>query len=314
MTIVEITLLGTTASIPTSTRNHPAVYLRYVGRNEYYFLFDCGEGTQRQIFKAKLNFMRIDHIFITHWHADHFSGLFGLLETMSLEGRKRPLYIYGPEADKFVRTLLSLGYAKKQFDVIAKPVNYVGSSFEILFENEELKIGSIPVKHGVPAVAYAFIEKDRIKLDKKKLKELGLPVKGRMYKKLKERGEILYKGKKIKLEEVSFIEKGKKVVYSGDTKACTNLIKISKDADCLIIDSTFFEENPGDWLEGRHHMNVEEAIRIGEKAGVKRLILTHISRRYPNEKELRKKLSEILRKSSLKNVEIGRDLMKIVIE
>lgn len=312
MTLAEITLLGTTASIPTKYRNHPAIYLRYVGRNEYFFLFDCGEGTQRQIFKAGLNFMRIDHIFITHWHADHFAGLFGLIETMSLEKRKDPLYIFGPEADRFVPYITNLGYGRKPFEIVSKPINYKGSLVETLVETDEFKICSIPVKHGVPAVAYAFIEKDRIKLDKEKLKKLGLPTKSKKYKELKEKGEIEINGKKIKLRDVSFVKRGMKIVYSGDTKACANLIKIAKDVDCLIIDSTFFEEDPGDWLEGRHHMNVEEAIELGEKANVKRLVLTHISRRYANEKELTKKLKEFIKNKKIE-IFLAKDFMKITI-
>src|SRR3989338_9305539 len=85
MTQIEITFLGTTAGIPTKSRNHAALYIRYQSENEFCMLFDCGEGTQKQIFTAGLNFMRIDNIFITHWHADHFAGLLGLLETMRSE-------------------------------------------------------------------------------------------------------------------------------------------------------------------------------------------------------------------------------------
>lgn len=314
MTIVEIVLLGTTASIPTVKRNHPSIYIRYIGRNEYCFLFDCGEGTQRQIFKAGLNFMRINHIFITHWHADHFAGLFGLIETMSLEARKKPLYIFGPEANKFIPLLKSLGYAKKRFEIVAVPVRYEGNKIETLIENDEFKICSTPVKHGIPAVAYAFIEKDRIKLDKEKLKALGLPLRSRKYKFLKEMGEIKIRGKKIKLTDVSYVEKGKKIVYSGDTKPCQTLVKLAEDADCLIIDSTFFEENPEDWLEGKQHMNVREAVEIGTKARVKKLVLTHISRRYTNEKELENQVKKLLKESKIKDVAIGKDFMKIIIK
>ncbi len=313
MTKVEITFLGTTASIPTKERNHPAIYLKYIGKHEHYFLFDCGEGTQRQIFKAGLNFMRIEAVFITHWHADHFAGLFGLLETMTLEKRKEPLYVFGPEADKFVNVLLSLGHARRPFKVVAKPVEYHGSSEEVLIDDDEYKISSIPVSHGVPAVAFVFKEKDRIKIDKKKLKELGLPSKGKMYGELKEKGEIVYKGKKIKLEDVSFVEKGKKIVYTGDTKYCHNLVKVSKDADCLISDSTFFEDKPEDWLEGRHHMTVRDAVRLAKEAGVKKLVLTHISRRYPSEKFLKEKLKEVLKEEPVENVIIAKDFMKVVI-
>ncbi|MCD6381771.1 MAG: ribonuclease Z [Candidatus Aenigmarchaeota archaeon] len=311
MTIARITILGTTASIPTKHRNHPAIYLHYIGKDEHFFLFDCGEGTQRQIFKAGLNFMRISSIFISHWHADHFAGLFGMIETMALENRKKPLYIFGPEADRFVPYILNLGYGKKPFNIITGSVSYTGSELETLLDTNEFTIYSIPVNHGIPAVAYAFMEKDKIKIDKEKLSSLGLPKKSKKYKILKEKGEIEINGKKIMLEDVSYVKKGIKIVYSGDTKACRNLIKIAKNADCLIIDSTFFEEKPADWLEGRHHMNVKEAIELGRKAKVKKLVLTHISRRYANEKELIKVVKELTKNEKNMEVILARDLIEI---
>src|SRR3972149_7694499 len=108
MTQIEVTFLGTTAGVPTPQGNHAAVYLRYQSENEFFYLFDCGEGTQRQIFSAGLNFMRISDIFISHWHADHFAGLLGLMQTMNLESRSKPLRVFGPEAEKFVSVLRSL--------------------------------------------------------------------------------------------------------------------------------------------------------------------------------------------------------------
>src|SRR3989338_3406587 len=102
MTQIDVTFLGTTAAVPTKYRNHASIYIRYQSESEFCYLFDCGEGTQRQIIMSDENFMRISDIFITHWHADHFAGLLGLMETMNLEKRTKPLNIYGPEADRFV--------------------------------------------------------------------------------------------------------------------------------------------------------------------------------------------------------------------
>ena len=209
MTQIEITFLGTTAGVPTPQRNHASIYIRYQSENEYCCLFDCGEGTQRQIFTSKLNFMRISDIFITHWHADHFAGILGLMETMNLEKRTRPLVIYGPEADKFVDNLLDLGYASKRYEIIAKPVPFEGTEITTLFETNEFMICSIPAKHGIPAVAYAFVEKDRVKIDKSKAKSFGLPEKGLVFKKIKDHGSSIIHGKKIELKDIAKIEKGK---------------------------------------------------------------------------------------------------------
>ena len=302
MTQIEVTFLGTTAGVPTPQRNHASLYIRYQSENEHCFLFDCGEGTQRQIFASGLNFMRINDIFITHGHADHFAGLLGLMETMNLEKRTKPLYIYGPEADRFVENLLDLGYASKKYDVVARPVPFEGSEISTLLETDEFRICSIPARHGIPAVAYAFVEKDRVKIDKAKAKHMGLPEKGLIFKKLKENGTADFHGKKIALEDIALVEKGKKFVYSGDTLPCKNVIKLSQDADVLAHDSTFFEE-----MDAKH-ANVGEVLKLAEEANVKQLILTHISRRYQDIEEMKEKIS------GHPNVKIAKDLMKIVID
>ena len=299
MTTIFVTLLGTTASIPTKKRNHPAIYLSYQSENEHSFLFDCGEATQNQIFKAGLNFMRINHIFITHWHADHFAGLLGLLETMNLEKRKKPLYIYGPETEVFVEKLLEIGYWHKNFEIIPKNVPFEGTNITTVFDNNEFEIVSIPVKHGIPAVAYGFFEKDRLKIDKKKAVAFGLPNKGHIFRKIKDNGSAFYKGRTIKAEDVCFTEKGKKVVYSGDTRPCSNLEKIAKDSDLLIQDATYFE------TIDRNHGTLQGIIKMASRTNAKKIILTHISRRYQNQKELEDLIKDY------KQMRIAKDFMRI---
>jgi ribonuclease Z len=309
MTRVEINFLGTTASIPTSDRNHPSVYIKYNGKEEGAVLFDCGESTQRQIFKAGLNFMRIDHIFITHWHADHYAGLFGILETMSLEKRKDPLYVYGPEASRFVEILTSLGYAGKNFRVVPRDVEFSGNDIETLVEEKEFSVIATPVKHGVPAVAYALVEKDRIRIDSEKALELGLPKQGPIFNKLKEEGKAIFRGKTIHLKDISATTPGKKIVYSGDTQPCRNLVTLAENAEVLIMDCTYFED-----MEERHHTNLNQAIEMASHANVKELILTHISRRYQSQSELEKLAHEAARNSGIKSVKVARDFMKVLVE
>ena len=304
MTQIEITFLGTTAGIPTHNRNHASIYLRYYGREEEVVLFDCGEGTQKQIFSAHLNFMRIDNIFISHWHADHFAGLLGLLFTMNMEDRRKPLTIYGPEAEEWVDNIINLGYGKLRFPVHVKNVPYEGSDIVTLLDTDEITVKSIPVRHGVPAVAYALFEKDRVKIDKDRAKEMGLPDKGRIFQVLKDTGEIEWKGRKIKLSDISIVEKGKSIVYTGDTLPCDNIIKISQNADVLIHDATFFEEDrEGEWK----HAVLEDALNAAKEASVKQLILTHISRRYQNLEEIEKTIKD------MPNVRLARDFLKVTI-
>ncbi len=306
MTQIEVTFLGTTAGVPTKARNHPSVAVKYRSEQEYVCLFDCGEGTQRQILSTDINFMRIDDIFITHWHADHFIGIVGMMETMNLEGRKKPLNIYGPEAQRFVDILEELGYGSKKYEVVAHDAWSEGTAPQILLDMEEFQILSIPVKHSIPAVAYAFAEKDRVKIDKEKAKEIGLPAKGPIFREIKEKGFAVFNGKKMRLQDMSISEKGKRVVYSGDTMPCKNMVTISQGADILIHDSTFFE-NESDESNYRHS-NFDEVIDISKKAGVKQLVLTHISRRYQNSDELAEKVA------GYDGVKIAKDFMKLTLD
>lgn len=303
MTSIEVTFLGTTAGVPTKQRNHAALHILYRSENEFSCLFDCGEGAQRQMLIAGINFMRINEIFITHWHADHFAGLLGLMETMNLEGREKPLTIFAPEAEKFVGILLDLGYSTKDFPVEPKDIFYEGIGIQALLETNEFFIKATPAKHGIPAAAYAFVEKDRVKIDKEKIKKLGMPPKGPIYKNIKESGSALFKGKEIHLEEIAKIEKGKKIVYSGDTLPCKNVIKLAENADLLIHDSTFFEDEK----DGKKHASVEDVMKIAEEANVKEIVLTHISRRYQDTDELKDKVKD------RPNVKIAKDFMKITI-
>ena len=305
MTLVEITFLGTTAAVPTMKRNHASIYLRYQSENEHSFLLDCGEGTQRQMLFAGINFMRISNIFISHWHADHWAGLIGLIETMNLEDRKNHLHIYAPEAGKFVPALLDIGYASKGFDVIAKNVEFEGKDIQTLVDKDEFMIQSIPARHSIPAVAYAFVEKDRINIDSSKTKKLGLPSSSPLYKKLKTEGRINFKGAEILLEDIAKIEKGKKIVYSGDTQATKNIVKIAEEADLLIHDSTYFSE---EGFEGYHHTSFQDVMKIAEEARVKQVILTHISRRYQDMQELK----DIIK--GYDNVKLAEDFMKTTLK
>lgn len=298
--MIEVTFLGTVSGIPSKQRSHPAIILEYFGEEKDTLLFDCGEGAQLQLMKSGISFMKIDKIFITHWHADHFAGLIPLIQTMNLEKRTKELKIFAPEAEKFISNILDLGYFGCRFPVTAVNIPFEGDALTLIDETEEYQISSIPVLHTVPAVAYCFKEKDRWSIDSKKLKELGLR-RGHWLKKLKKDGKAEYKGKEIKIEQVANLKPGLKVVYSGDTKPCDNMIKISKDANLLIHDGTFLEEE-----ETKAHADVKQAAEIAKKANVKQLILTHISRRYTDARELEEEAKKVF-----ENTKIAYDFMKV---
>jgi len=299
--MITITFLGTVSGIPSLNRNHPAIALEHFTDVRKVFLFDCGEGTQKQLMKSDVSFMAIDKIFISHWHADHFAGLIPMIQTMNLEKREKPLTIFAPEAERFVSNILDLGYFGLRFPVKAVNVPFEGSEITKIDEDEDYEVTSIPVLHSVPTVAFCFKEKDKWNLHEDKLEEMGIK-RGPWLKKLKKEGKIDYKGKEINIEDVGYVKEGLKVVYSGDTAPCDNIIKISRGADLLIHDGTFLEEDVG----SKAHADVKEAARLAKKAGVKRLVLTHISRRYTDPKELEEQAREVL-----PDAVVARDMMKI---
>lgn len=300
--MIEITFLGTVSGIPTPDRNHAAIILEYYGEKKSTILFDCGEGTQKQLMKAGINFMDIDNIFISHWHADHFAGLIPLIQTMNLEKRKKELRIFGPEAERFVSDIVDLGYFGLRFPVVAVDVPFEGDQINKILDTEEFEILSIPNLHTVPSVAYCFKEVDRWNIDIAKMKKLGLG-KGPWLKNLKKDGEAEYKGKKISLEQVASVKKGLKVVYSGDTKPCKTVAKISAEADLLIHDGTFLEL---DESKGKYHATVVDAAKLAKEAKVKELILTHFSRRYKDTKPLEDEAKKVF-----KNTKAAYDFMKL---
>ncbi len=300
--MIEVTFLGTVSGIPTKNRNHPAIVLEYYGEQKDTLLFDCGEGTQRQLMISGISFMDIGKIFITHWHADHFAGLIPLIQTMNLEKRKKELKIFGPEAERFVSDIIDLGYFGLRFPIEAINIPFEGEEITKIHDGEEYGVFSTPTLHTVPSAAFMFREKDRWNIDLKKLKKLGLS-RGGWLKTLKAEGEADYKGKKVKIEEVAGITPGLSVVYTGDTKPCENVQKISENTDLLIHDGTFLEL---DESEGKYHADVKQAAKLAKDARVKKLILTHISRRYTDPKVLEDEAKKVF-----KNTKVARDFMKV---
>jgi ribonuclease Z len=304
MSKITITILGTTAGVPTRERAHTAIFLCHKDEQETCFLFDCGEGTQRQFLMAGLNMMKIDNMFITHWHGDHCLGIPGMVDTMGFEDRKRPLAIFAPEAGRISKCINS-SRSMSKFRVDPKRVPSKGRAVKTLIETERFIIQSTPVRHGVPAVAYAFIEKEKTGIDLKKAESFGLPPKGEVYRQLKKMGRVKFGSRTIDLDEVSITEKGKKIVYSGDTEICGNLRKLAKGADLLIQDCTYFEDMGPE--KPHMHASLPDIIKMVEEEGVKRTVLTHISRKYQDIEELKKKVKDI------PSIELAEDFTEVAV-
>ena len=277
MSKIKITILGTAAGVPTKQRAHSAIYLSYTDAEEYCCMFDCGEGTQRQMLEAGLNLLKIDDLFVTHWHGDHCLGIPALIDTMGFESKQGPVNIYSPESGRAKKCSNFINHTMGKVKVIAHKVPSFGRKIKTLLETARFKVVSVPVKHSIPSVAYAFIEKDKVIIDHKKALELGLPAKSELYKELESGKEIMIKGRRIAFEDVKTVKKGKKVVYSGDTEICGNLCDLAESADLLIQDCTYFEKQ-----EAKHykHASFPEILEMVKGHNIKRTVLTHISRKY----------------------------------
>ena len=297
---LRITFLGTAASIPTSKRALSAVALKRKGE---LFLFDCGEGTQRQMIKAKTGFNRKTRIFITHMHGDHILGLPGILQTMSLLGRDKPLQIYGPKGiAEFIEAMKkTVGFS------LRFPVEVYEVGEEILCREEEYEIRSAWAEHSIPSLAYALVEKPRPgRFNPKRAASLGVP-KGPLWSKLQRGFNVeLPDGRIVTPEDVLGPQKpGRKIVYVGDTRPSENIVKFAFGADVLIHEATFAEDLAERAKEDMHSTPSEAAL-IAKKANVKLLILTHISARYNDPEVLLREA-----RKNFPNVIVAEDFMTI---
>ncbi len=296
---ISITFLGTANAIPTSSRNHSSIFLNYKNEN---ILIDCGEGTQRQLRKAKLSPSKISRILITHWHGDHILGLPGLFQTLAMSDYSRTLEIYGPEKTNYFLSIIEKLMTRFKIKIHSKEIHS-----QTVLETNEFKIEAIKMSHKVPALAYSFIIKDKIRLDKSKLKKLKLP-NSPLLKKLQEGKSISFNKKTISPKQVCYIEKGKKVTIILDTAPNPNTIKLAKNSDLLICESSFSEEESAMASE-KKHLTSKQAAEIAKHSKSKSLILTHISQRYEHKTETI--LNEA--KSVFKNTKIAKDLDEVTI-
>lgn len=304
---MELTFLGTSAAIPTNHRNHSAIALKAFGE---IILLDCGEGTQRQMFRAKLSPMKIKKILITHYHGDHFLGLPGMIQSMAFRGRQEPLHIFGPPGlSEIVEHIKNLGYFSLTFsihphEIHSDPTHKIHSDpapeshSDLVFEDQNYRITSSPMEHSVLNLAYCIEEKRDPKFLKDQAIKLGLEP-GPDFGKL-QRGIAVTRGDKIiKPEQVLGKErKGRKIVYSGDTRPCQNMVEFAHESDVLIHESTFQNIHQDKALE-TSHSTAAEAAGIAQAAQVKLLIVTHISTRYRDTGLLEKETKEVFEKSML---------------
>ncbi len=278
----EIVFLGTSASAPSPKRNLPAQVIKH---DEYRFLVDCGEGTQRQILQSGIGFKRLNRILITHSHLDHILGLAGLLSTFMRWETIDQLEIFGGRSA--LERIHDLLYGVVLRGVSAPmPIHLRPISRGVFFESEDFSVSSFPVQHrGPDCLGFCFEEKGRRPFLPEKAEELAIPPGPWRRDLVAGLPVTLPDGREISPEMVlGDFRPGTRLVHIGDVGEVDSLLETVRGADTLVIESTYLEQE-ADMARQFGHLTARMAAELARKAGVGQLILTHISRRY-REKEV----------------------------
>jgi len=264
--MLRITFLGTSGSTPTVARGMPAIALKYESE---LMLWDCGEGTQRQLMRYKVGYGSVNSIFISHPHLDHYLGLFGLMETLKLSSA----------APKPVRIFLPRGMDMEGYPFAKAEKLKAGE----LMRGRGFSVSAFAVKHCRGSHGFVFQEDEKIKFHEKKAHSLGL--KGKLFREVQQKGKVKTPKGEVKLEDITWRKPGRKIVYAGDCAPSDSTTEAAKGADLLIHEATF-DSSKKEEAQERLHSTAEDAAKIAKAAGVKRLVLTHISPRYADPSEL----------------------------
>lgn len=273
----EILFLGTSASAPSAKRGLSA---QIVSHNEYRFLVDCGEGTQRQILQSGVGFKRLTRVLLTHGHLDHILGLGGLLSTFLRWEAIEELEIFGGRAtlDRVHDLLYGVVLRGNQPPM---PLKMTEIKPGVFFDAEDFTITAFPVTHrGPDCLGYVFETKARRPFLAEKADALGVPFGPERSKLVAGEAIVLADGRRIEPDEaLGPLEPGTKLVVVGDAGRTDNLVEVARGADALVIESTYLDEE-ADMAKQFSHLTARMGAELAVKARVKKLILTHLSRRY----------------------------------
>ncbi|MGZ4041169.1 MAG: ribonuclease Z [Bacteroidia bacterium] len=278
----EVTILGSSSATPIFNRNPSAQALNI---NEHLYLIDCGEGTQQQMLRFDIKASRINHIFISHLHGDHYLGLVGLLSSMHLNGRTRPLKLFCPPQLKEIIDL-QLKYSDTTLQYIIDYIFTDASKTEVILENQDILVETIPLDHRIACTGFLFREKKRLrKIIKEKIAELEIPVE--YYSAIKKGADYVSPdGKVFKNSDITIsAEEPKTYAYCSDTIYNERYFGQIANADLLYHESTFLN-NMLDRAQSTFHTTALQAGEIALKTGAKKLVIGHFSARYKTLNEL----------------------------
>lgn len=273
--MIRVTFLGTAASRPTVGRNVSAISLQ---RDGDLMLFDCGEGTQRQMMRFGTGFA-VGDIFFTHLHGDHFLGVIGLLRTMSLQGREDEIRLWGPPGSaEILDQAVNLGIER-----VAFPVQIGEIEPGQAVQRDDYDIVAYPARHGPRALGFALVEHERLgRFHPERARELGVP-EGPLFGRLHKGEAVEVGGRTIRPEDVvGPPRRGRRIVFSGDTRPSKDTITMAKDADLLVHDATFGDDE-AERARATGHSTAREAAKVALQSGAARLVLTHLSARYADD-------------------------------
>jgi ribonuclease Z len=278
----ELTVLGSSSALPTSTKFPSAQVLNV---HERFFLIDCGEGTQMQLRKAKIKFGRIDHIFISHLHGDHVFGLFGLLSTYNLLGRRKTLHLYGhSELSSIIDFYIAHFAQDNTYSVEVHPLTE--RNFQKIYEDKIVEIFAFPLKHRIPTFGFLFKEKPRLLNLKKESIEKYRPDRRQILEIKNGKNLITSTGEVVPSSELTIPPyKERSFAYCSDTAVYTKITEYISNVDLLYHEATFLETDKG-LAKQTGHSTALQAAKIALKANAGRLLIGHFSSRYKNKEDM----------------------------